>query len=73
VPVLEQRIYRGFVVPPVQTSPDGTKLVQFLTADGKLHAFACSEDAARELGQQLLAPSVQVASPGDIPPNGSGA
>jgi hypothetical protein len=74
VQVFEQRTYTAFLLAPVAVQPDGSKVLQFLTPDGKAHLWPIGEEQARGLGQQLLAPSVHVAGAGEMPPptNGNG-
>jgi hypothetical protein len=52
---------------------DGSRLVQLFASDGRLHQFPLGKDTAEALGRDLLAPSVEVAQPGQVPPtNGKG-
>jgi hypothetical protein len=71
VQVVEQRSYATFIPLPVQAHPDGTKVVQFLTPNGTVHLWPLGEEKARELGQQLIAPSVQIAGADEMPPLGN--
>lgn len=72
VTVFQQRTYTEFLIGKVPAAPDGSKLLTFVTPDGVAHQWPLGDRQARDLGQQLLAPSVQVAAPSDVPRNGHG-
>jgi hypothetical protein len=67
VNILQQRTYTAFLLGPVESLPDGSKVATFLTPDGVAHLWPLNEQAAQQLGQQLLAPSVQVAGVDEMP------
>lgn len=65
---LKQVTYVQFFLGEVVSQPDGSKVVPFIVPNGEVHVFPLSADAAQQLGAQLLAPSVAIPRPGDIPP-----
>jgi hypothetical protein len=74
VPVLRQITHTQFLVGEVLPSPDGGRVVNFVLPNGDALVFPLAAHAAKHLGEQLLAPSIEVAGPSDIPPrpNGNG-
>lgn len=76
IPILKQILHPQFFLGGVQPTEDGGKAVSFLIPNGESLIFPLSPDAAKALGNALLAPSVEIARPGDVPsapPNGSAA
>jgi hypothetical protein len=69
VPVLEQRTYMQLLFVKTAPLPDGGNAVQFLDAGGVLHVFPLNGEIAQALGQQLVAPSVQIAGADELPGN----
>lgn len=75
LPVHEQRMIQTFMVQDVLPLPEGGKQMSiFLPSTGVMLSFPMNKEAAEKLGQQMLAPSVEIAR--SVPPhpeqNGAG-
>jgi hypothetical protein len=70
--VLRQIVHTQFVVPDVVSQPDGSRVITVVLPSGDALVFPLNADSSARIGQQLLAPSVQVASPADLPADQNG-
>lgn len=52
----------------VLRAEDGGRLLQFVTPNGDRLNFALDPEVAKQLGNQLTAPSIQVAGANELPP-----
>jgi hypothetical protein len=69
VPVMREVRHLVFMRNAVQALLDGFRSVTFILPDrAEAHIFQLDAEHAKKLGEELLAPSVEVARPGDVPP-----
>jgi hypothetical protein len=67
VPIVEQHTHLQLLFVSSVQLPDGGRAVQFLGANGVMHIFPLDGQTAQALGQQLVAPSVQIAGADEMP------
>jgi hypothetical protein len=67
LPIVEQHTHLQLLFVSSVQLPDGGRAVQFLGANGVMHIFPLDGETARALGQQLVAPSVQIAGADEMP------